>query len=324
MASSSSDDAVVTENVSYVGVVSDLGAIGSERATHSLTLDGGQKILLSSNDENLNLNVYLGKRVEVRGGTQATVESGGILMRVSEVTVLDSTEPSSSSSESSVSSSKKFCGGIAAFPCDAGQTCVDDPSDSCDPMNGGADCGGMCVTAIPSSSSMSSSSATTSSSSSKAASSSSKSSVASSAVSVSSSANSVSQAMEAKIVVMAKQNYGDAALWTQKYCTSHVAFCIPVHKNWFFNSFGATTSNQWHVEFGMEAISNLGDGPISLNLVAGTSASMNATDGQVKVQGNEVIGFKDWKDGHFEIIADSRLQAAVAYMVSHITSYDVQ
>ncbi len=323
MMSSSSEDSVVTENVSYVGLVSDLGAIGSEQATHSLTLDGGQKILLSSNDENLNLNVYLGKRVEVRGGTQATVESGGILMRVSEVTVLDSTEPSSSS-ESSVSSSKKFCGGIAAFPCDAGQTCVDDPSDSCDPMNGGADCGGMCVTAImPSSSSLSSSAAMTSSSSSKMSSSKS-SSVASSAASVSSSTNSVSQAMEAKIVLMAKQNYGDAALWTQKYCTSHVAFCIPVHKNWFFNSFGATTSNQWHVEFGMEAISNLGDGPISLNLVAGTSASMNATDGQVKVQGNEVIGFKDWKDGHFEIIADSRLQAAVAYMIAHITSYDVQ
>ncbi|HET6147583.1 MAG TPA: protease complex subunit PrcB family protein [Polyangia bacterium] len=37
------------------------------------------------------------------------------------------------------------CGGIAGIPCPTGQTCVDDPSDSCDPNNGGADCGGICV-----------------------------------------------------------------------------------------------------------------------------------------------------------------------------------
>jgi hypothetical protein len=38
-----------------------------------------------------------------------------------------------------------FCGGIANFPCPEGQTCVDDPSDDCDPKAGGADCGGICV-----------------------------------------------------------------------------------------------------------------------------------------------------------------------------------
>ena len=38
-----------------------------------------------------------------------------------------------------------FCGGIAGFPCPEGQTCIDDPSDDCDPNNGGADCGGICV-----------------------------------------------------------------------------------------------------------------------------------------------------------------------------------
>jgi hypothetical protein len=40
---------------------------------------------------------------------------------------------------------KQFCGGFAAFECPGGGECVDDPSDDCDPMNGGADCGGMCV-----------------------------------------------------------------------------------------------------------------------------------------------------------------------------------
>ena len=42
-----------------------------------------------------------------------------------------------------------FCGGIAGIPCPAGFVCVDDPRDSCDPMTGGADCGGICVPSAP-------------------------------------------------------------------------------------------------------------------------------------------------------------------------------
>lgn len=41
----------------------------------------------------------------------------------------------------------EFCGGIAAIPCPEGKTCVDDPADGCDPQQGGADCGGICVKA---------------------------------------------------------------------------------------------------------------------------------------------------------------------------------
>ena len=37
------------------------------------------------------------------------------------------------------------CGGIAGIQChELGETCIDDPSDSCDPAHGGADCGGLC------------------------------------------------------------------------------------------------------------------------------------------------------------------------------------
>lgn len=38
-----------------------------------------------------------------------------------------------------------FCGGIAGVKCPGSGHCQDDPSDSCDPNNGGADCGGVCV-----------------------------------------------------------------------------------------------------------------------------------------------------------------------------------
>jgi hypothetical protein len=39
----------------------------------------------------------------------------------------------------------KQCGGFAGLQCPDGLSCVDDPADSCDPMQGGADCMGMCV-----------------------------------------------------------------------------------------------------------------------------------------------------------------------------------
>ncbi|ORY19669.1 hypothetical protein BCR34DRAFT_595137 [Clohesyomyces aquaticus] len=39
----------------------------------------------------------------------------------------------------------KMCGGFAGFACPEGQTCVDDARDDCDPLKGGADCGGLCI-----------------------------------------------------------------------------------------------------------------------------------------------------------------------------------
>ncbi len=38
-----------------------------------------------------------------------------------------------------------ICGGIAGLQCAGAGTCVDDPSDSCNPANGGADCSGHCA-----------------------------------------------------------------------------------------------------------------------------------------------------------------------------------
>jgi hypothetical protein len=38
-----------------------------------------------------------------------------------------------------------FCGGFGNIACPDGMECADDPNDDCDPANGGADCGGVCV-----------------------------------------------------------------------------------------------------------------------------------------------------------------------------------
>ena len=54
--------------------------------------------------------------------------------------------PTAAASESSNDPQEKavFCGGFAGIPCAEGYVCVDDPSDDCDPNQGGADCGGIC------------------------------------------------------------------------------------------------------------------------------------------------------------------------------------
>lgn len=329
--SSSEDIELITYNVSYSGVIDEIGVTIYQQGTHRLTLEDDAFLLLESTDANLNLDTYLGKRVEIHGSLQPTVEEGGLLLRVQEVIVLDL--PNSSSSETG-EGTQKMCGGIAGILCEDDQDCVDDPSDSCDPMKGGVDCSGICVPKSDTASSESSESVSSVSSlanSSVATTSSSRTSSSAPTVSssvpssVSSSVTSVpadSAAMEEQNALLAKQTYDQPSLWTQTYCTSHIAFCIPVHKNWYFKSFGATTSNRWHVELGMSDIEELGDGAIILNLVSGSSASMQAQDGQIKTQGNDIIGFKDWQDGtHFELIADARLRTAVEYMLANITPY---
>jgi hypothetical protein len=332
--SSSETAAVPTPNVHYSGALDRLELSSFMQGTHKLTLDDGQMILLESSDANLDLDAYIGKSVEAHGSVQPTVEAGGTLMRVTEISILTTGIPEDTSSSSA---GNTMCGGIAGIPCEEGMTCIDDASDSCDPKSGGADCSGICVSPIVVSSTSSVSLSSTSSSavaSSKpmsslasslpASSPSSSVSSASSSSSFSSLSSAPNSIMEQQIKTMASQVYDDASLWTQKYCTSHVGFCIPVHKNWYFKSFGATTTNLWHVEFGMTTIDALGDGAMILNLVSGTSSSMLAADGQIKTQGSDVIGFKDWADGkHFEIIADQRLRKAVEYMISQITSYEL-
>jgi hypothetical protein len=37
------------------------------------------------------------------------------------------------------------CGGIAARLCPQGSTCLDDPTDNCNPLKGGVDCAGICT-----------------------------------------------------------------------------------------------------------------------------------------------------------------------------------
>ena len=125
---------------------------------------------------------------------------------------------------------------------------------------------------------------------------------------------------EARAELMAKDNL-DPSNWTQQYCSSHIGFCLKVHKNWWYKSFGTTTSSLWHVELNTEDIQNLGDGPIAINLVSGGAGS---DDGTTKVDGDRVVGYRAWtEDRHFEISGPLMLQAAIEYTTKNLTTYDV-
>lgn len=287
--------------------------------THRLRLDDGRYILLHS--DAVDLNSYVDMKVEVLGAVRPTVEAGGQIMRVERVT---SMEPSSSSS---AASSTTFCGGIAGIQCPDGQECVDDPSDSCDPMNGGADCGGMCVPAAVSSVAVSSTAPSSVAASvapvaSSIPAASSIAPVASSiapassapAAAASSTAWQASADLTAKAAIMAKDKQG-AENWTQQYCSSHIGFCFPVHRNWWFKSFGATSTTFWHVEIGPSEMNNLGEGPLSVDLVSGNAAS----DGAVTVSGDSAMGIRSWTGGrHIVVTGPANLEWAVRYITEQI------
>ena len=135
----------------------------------------------------------------------------------------------------------------------------------------------------------------------------------------SSSSSTMNASLDSAIEAMTSEDFSDSQ-WTRQYCTGHIGFCIPVHRNWWFKSFGASTGNYWHVEVGPREITNLGEGPIVVRLVDG---SADVDDATVLVRGSEVTGYRLWTDNrHFEIISDVRLQPAIEYMTQNLSVYD--
>lgn len=273
-----------TRNITYQGVVESSGISIYQEGSHRLALEDGRFLLLESST--IDLESYLSAEVEITGSLRPTVEAGGIIMRVDRIVTLGSDSSQSVSQETSSASS-------------------DASSD---------------YSTISSVSSAAISSITPSSSVSSVALSSS---LAVTSSVAASSTEPVSTEDEARIVTMASHDTASTN-WTQEYCTEHIAFCFPVHRNWWFQSFGATTSTLWHVEVGPAAITSLGDGPLQINLVSGSVVAKKATDGQVRVKGDVVIGYREWTENrHFEIIADARLEAAVRHITANLLPMQV-
>lgn len=277
-----------TGNVTYSGVIQPSGISIYSEGSHRLVLPEGKFILLES--ESVDLNGYVGETVNVFGSIRPTVEAGGMIMRVDTVQLTGSSDASVSSPTSDSS---------------AEMSSLSSESESTSSVSS--------VVSLSEQSSVSSSSVKSVASSSKPVSS------ASQSVSEESSSSVEQDAKrEERIVSMSHQNLENAQ-WTQQYCTSHIGFCVPVHRNWWFKSFGATNTELWHVEINSEPLEMLGDGPIVIRLMTGTDTP---ADNTVTTQGSNVTFVKSWSlDRHFEIVADKRLEESVRYIGAHLTEF---
>jgi hypothetical protein len=127
-----------------------------------------------------------------------------------------------------------------------------------------------------------------------------------------------SDELSAKAEVMAKNNMA-AANWTQQYCPRSSNFCIPVHRNWWYTSLGATSSAVLHIEIGPSEIANLGDGPLTVRIVSGDVSATGMADKGVTVQNGTAFGVRSWTNGrHIEVRAPAILEAAVRYITENL------
>jgi hypothetical protein len=339
------EEELVTENVTYTGLLEEGGVTIYQEGSHRLMLSDGKMVILESSDEvAVPLALYVGKLVRVQGDVSPIVEAGGTLMKVRDIAWI---RRESDAEGREVEVLRVICGGAAGVTCPSGEVCLLDQPDS--GLAGGET--GICVfeeeeeegereelededamEGETSSEGGSSSSAMeeeeetaeepesiagTSSSASSPAQSSSSSVSSEAAASSSSSASSASSPVatsDARVETMAEENSASER-WTQQYCSSHLSFCIPVHKNWYYKSFGATASVLWHVEVGPEAIENLGDGPLEVELKTSDLSSLGVADNAVTEVGGRVIGYRTWTENrHFEISGHPSLRNSVTYI----------
>jgi len=283
-----------TKNVTYTGIIRPSGISIYQQGTHRLVLEDQRFILLESDSANLDLNGYVGEEVEVFGAVRPTVEEGGMIMRVESIKLISEEEE-----EPMIEEEPEEVVVEDEEEEDVTEVIEDEPEIEVIPEVEDEE---EVVAEEPEEPVLEEDEEEEPEEEIR-------------------DTEVISEALQEQIDAMAKEDYATSR-WTQQFCTEHVEFCIPIHKNWWWNSFGNTTSYLWHVELGNAPVENLGEGPIQVNLLNGTSASKKAVDGQVRTQGNQAIGFRDWNDNtHFEIVGDASLIEAITYITNNLSSY---
>lgn len=289
--SSSSQSSVQTRPVSYEGLLQRTGVGRVTGGTHFLALVQGGVIALTS--DTLPLDAYVDEMIKVDGAERQSAE-GYPLVNVTKLEVVPQDLPLIESSSSAMSSSSLSSSEQAVSSAAASSSVAPPPRSSSAPI------------VMP----MSSSKAAVSS-------------VAPAPVPVpaasSAAASSVSadEALQRRTQLMAKANMS-ASNFTQTYCSTHVGFCIPVHKNWYYVSFGANTSALWRLEVSAEEIENVGDGVIVVSLVNGP---IGGEDGAVTTSATEAVGLRAWTGGrHFQIRGPIVLRAAIEAMTQGLST----
>jgi hypothetical protein len=286
--SSSSAAMEETRNVSYIGRVAVNADAAATGSPYVLAVDASTMIQLQSTL--VNFQDYLGKDVQVTGNVRPSADGVGRILTVEQIAILLAEE--SSSSSSSEASSASF------------ESIASESSEAL--------------------SSMESSVTSVSLPSSKAATSRSQEAM-SAAMQSSAPVSEVGAALAANAGSMAKQKMGSEQ-WTQQYCSSHIGFCVPIHRNWWYQSFHEDATVIAHVEVSGSEITQIGQGPIVIRLksdASGTLESKGVTDGSVREESSYIVGYRAWRDGrHFEISAPAILRDAVSYMTKQLASYE--
>lgn len=246
---SSSSSSEAPRPATYQGQVQEAGISIYQEGTHRLVLNDGSFVLLEG--DGLDLDTYLGQEVEVSGLERSTVEAGGLIVQVQNVTPLNASSASSSSDES-VSSTASV---RSAVPASVSSAPAVEP--------------------------------------------------------VAASSAAANPMVKYKV---------DGSTMTQQYCSSHAGFCIPVHKNGYWNAFGATGRALWHVEVGSAEITELGQGPLVVDVISGTLSDAGASDGQVTTQGDQAVGYRAFGESKYIMVsAPAELQQLVSYTTRNVT-----
>lgn len=292
-ASSSAASQDPGEEASYQGLLEETGPSIYMQGSHRLMLDGGQFLLLEST--RVDLDAFAGTEVEVHGLVRSTVESAGRIMDVREILAL---EPATGESASSAEASSSETSSVPS-------------SEASSPVASSLAASSKMPPAAPSSAP-------------KPAASSAKPVVIASSKAAAepplgaAPADEPQDAFSQRVAAMAKYNYA-LSNWTKTYVTPHQGFSFPLHKNFWFKSFGSTASSLWRVELSNAEIDKLGEGPIIINLLPGGAAAAGAADGEIKAQGSTVIGYRSWKENeHIEVLAPQELRAAVQVITAGI------
>ena len=292
-----------TNNVTYTGTVQPAGISIYQQGSHRLSLPGGKFILLEA--ESLDLNGYVGEDVTIFGSLRPTVEAGGMIMRVERIELVEPKEEDVDEQEDEesddVTEEEELTVPVEEeLPVNTGDEPVEEevqlePGDeeSADPD---------VVLELPD---IEAEEPTEEPDEEEEA-------------AIEEVPEVVSAEFTERVEVMSRQDYTPAN-WTQQYCSSHIGFCNPVHRNWWFKSFGTTNNKLWHVELSSAPIDAMGQGPISVDLLAGDIPVANGT---IDDSNGTVVGYTEWTFGrHFVISADSSLKEAVQYITKNITEY---
>lgn len=281
--SSSSSEVSSVQKVTEerTGTIEPAGITIYQQGTHKLVLETGDLLLLES--DTVDLNGYVNEYVTVSGVISSTVEANGLIMAVESITLTEQSSSEDSSESSSTSSAD-----VSSDESISSESSVDSTTTS---------------------------SSESSEDSSEESSDSSVSVTTSSAESVSSSTATTNPTIEA----LASYDY-DASQWTQEYCSNLEPYCLAMHKNWWFRSFGATSKELNRIEISNAEVENIGDGVIVVRLLSGSPADMGGSYGSVTVSGNTAMAFHAWDDGRYFVVqGDVSLQTALQYLANSIS-----